>query len=112
MPERSSTTARPPGRHPWSSTAISSPGTTPAPAKPSPTPSSRCCGPQPARPHEGVPLMTSSPTLTRTPAQTVQVFLDALADRDVAAALTTASPQGSVTVYPLGGRGGGAGELR
>ena len=49
--------------------------------------------------------MTSSPTLTRTPAQTVQVFLDALADRDVAAALTTASPQVSVTVYPLGVRG-------
>ena len=46
--------------------------------------------------------MTSSPTLTRTPAQTVQVFLDALAGRDVAAALAVASPQVSVTVYPLG----------
>jgi ketosteroid isomerase-like protein len=48
--------------------------------------------------------MTSSPTLT--PAQTVQVFLDALAGRDVAAALAVASPQVSVTVYPLGLHGG------
>jgi ketosteroid isomerase-like protein len=56
--------------------------------------------------------MTSSPTLTRTPAQTVQVFLDALASRDVAAALAAASPQVSVTVHPLNVRDGGAGELR
>ena len=56
--------------------------------------------------------MTSSPTLTRTPAQTVQVFLDALAGRDVAAALAVASPQVSVTVYPLGLHDGGIDELR
>ena len=56
--------------------------------------------------------MTSSPTLTRTPTQTVQVFLDALTGRDVAAALAVASPQVSVTVYPLGLHGGAIDELR
>jgi ketosteroid isomerase-like protein len=56
--------------------------------------------------------MTSSPTLTRTPAQSVQVFLDALTGRDLAAALAVAGPQVSVTVYPLNLYGRGADELR
>jgi steroid delta-isomerase-like uncharacterized protein len=56
--------------------------------------------------------MTSSPTLTRTPAQTVQTFLDALAGRDVAAALAMAGPHVAVTVYPLNLHDGGADELR
>jgi steroid delta-isomerase-like uncharacterized protein len=56
--------------------------------------------------------MTSSPTLTRTSAQTVQAFLDALARRDVAAALAVVGPHVSVTVYPLNLYDGGADELR
>ena len=50
--------------------------------------------------------MTSSPT------ETVQAFLDGLAQRDVAAALAVVDPEVSVTVHPLGIRGTGADVLR
>ena len=58
--------------------------------------------------------MTSPPqsVLTRTPTQTVQAFLDAFARHDVDAAIAVADPQVSVTVYPLGLHGTGAGALR
>jgi len=56
--------------------------------------------------------MTSSPpttvsSSTSSPAGTVQAFLDALARRDVTAALTVVDPQASVTVHPLGIRAAG-----
>jgi steroid delta-isomerase-like uncharacterized protein len=56
--------------------------------------------------------MTSSPALTAAPTQTVQAFLDALARRDVEAAIAVVDPQASVTVHPLGVAGTGAGLLR
>jgi ketosteroid isomerase-like protein len=54
----------------------------------------------------------TSPVLTRTPTQTVQVFLDAFARHDIDAAVALADPQVTVTVHPLGVREHGAGELR
>jgi steroid delta-isomerase-like uncharacterized protein len=50
--------------------------------------------------------------MTSSPAETVQAFLDGLAQRDVAAALAVVDPQVSVTVHPLGVRGTGADVLR
>ena len=50
--------------------------------------------------------------LTDTPAQTVHDFLDAFGRRDVAAALSLASPGVSVVVYPLGVQGTGHEALR
>jgi ketosteroid isomerase-like protein len=49
--------------------------------------------------------MTST-TLTYSPTATAAAFLDALADRDIEAALALAHPQVSVTVYPLDVRAG------
>jgi steroid delta-isomerase-like uncharacterized protein len=51
-------------------------------------------------------------TITDAPAQTVRDFLDALARRDVAAALALASPDVAVVVHPLGVRGAGREVLR
>jgi steroid delta-isomerase-like uncharacterized protein len=56
--------------------------------------------------------MTSSSAQTRTPAQTVQTFLDALTRREVAAALTVVDPQVAVTIHPLGVRATGTDALR
>jgi ketosteroid isomerase-like protein len=42
------------------------------------------------------------PDLTRSPADSVQAFLDAFAGHDVDAAVALADPQVSVTVHPLG----------
>jgi ketosteroid isomerase-like protein len=54
----------------------------------------------------------SQSVLTRTPTQTVQVFLDALAGHDVDAAMAVVDPQVSVTVHPLGVHDQGADALR
>jgi predicted ester cyclase len=50
--------------------------------------------------------MTTTPTLTDSPTATGHAFLDALADRDIEAALALVHSQASVTVYPLDVRGG------
>ncbi len=55
--------------------------------------------------------MTSLP-FTRTPAQTVQAFLDAFARHDIGAAIEVVDPQVSVTVHPLGLHGAGPDALR
>ena len=54
----------------------------------------------------------TSPVLTSTPTQTVQVFLDAFGRHDTAAAVSAADPEVSVTVHPLSIRGSGTGLLQ
>jgi steroid delta-isomerase-like uncharacterized protein len=51
-------------------------------------------------------------TVTGAPAQTVHDFLDAFGRRDVAAALSLATADVLVVVYPLGVRGAGHAALR
>ena len=51
-------------------------------------------------------------TVTDAPAQTVHDFLDAFGGRDVAAAVSLASPDVLLVVYPLGVRGTGHAALR
>jgi ketosteroid isomerase-like protein len=48
----------------------------------------------------------------RTPAQTVQTFLDAVAGHDAEAAIAVVDPRVSVTVHPLGVHGAGPDALR
>jgi ketosteroid isomerase-like protein len=69
--------------------------TSPAPTSPAPT------SPAPA-----------SPAPTRTAAEPVGEFLDAVARHDIDAAMAAVGPQVAVTVYPLGVADSGAGALR
>jgi steroid delta-isomerase-like uncharacterized protein len=61
-------------------------------------------------------LMSTPPmagqAVIRSPAQTVQAFLDAFARHDIDAAVAVADPQVSVTVHPLGLHAVGADTLR
>jgi steroid delta-isomerase-like uncharacterized protein len=65
----------------------------------------------PAATPRSTPPMASRAVI-RSPAQTVQAFLDTFARHDIDAAMAVADPQVSVTVHPLGLHAVGADTLR
>jgi len=69
----------------------------------------RAAGPA-ATPRKTSPM--ASQAIIRSPAETIQVFLEAFARHEVDAAVALADPQVSVTVHPLGLHGQGQDALR